>query len=945
MQQHLLRHHQPKRCDSPHPFHPQANVAAATTTFKQERSSGDQVESSDTVHWYSSSTLVNRVQRAGVFTNSSTFVNCSLKDTPAAVMRASAGLGDCPTREQLAEFVAQHFERPGVEVRQCLPSDTPAFVRIPTANNGSPSMWAEGAGPGGSPTSGGRRSSFSALTFGTMKRSGRRSSVPVNNYRSTAARSSSHDQSSSAHEAARPEAAPTEAAHTEAARPDHALHPGGLLPGPAVTRAPTTYGRALSHHDSGAESAPLTHPPSGSSNAPSAPSPPPPSPTTKHSSPPSNPSTLHSQRGLAPLAPISTMMAQARSSSKSHPIARPVASPAHVSSSSPAPSSNAIPYHVLSSSCSWLRHLVDTLCRHAVEGIHPEESDYGRSSLIPAPNCWVTPLPLAADPATNLTYWDTHLMVTGLIAAGMHTTARGMVENLAGSVEQFGHVPFLNRMYALHRSHPPLLADMVMRVASSWPGISPALFASLTHCPSIGRSTCASAMSRQPSSPAPIPGSPSVKTHQPTTSSPTPAALADSDCCNWLGHIYAVLLKEHHFWTVNRAFNGTVNRQVPAPAVPQTSMVHRDAPAPPFLSTYGAELDTPRPEWHTEDVDLAERLEPHPAKRVRLYRQLGAMSESGWTLPSTEPSGERNAASMQWNPFATRASHYRWLPEDNPDDLSRINVTDMIPVDLNALLYGMEVDMALICRTLRGSRAGQTDAMFYEQQLNRMSRAANERRSSLHQVLFNHETNNSWHDWSTQEFRLAHTDKLLASSLTPLWCGAYDQRPDIVAQAVDRLAHLIDAGGPGMIETAGGLPEALDAKTGQVLDTNPSDSLLRPHVQLLIIEGLNRAAAHSPRAAQLSERITKGWMNRFWRLWRRLEMEREAVEQECDTSTSYHSDQRDSGQIDPLPDHVGKMSKSLLAAARSVNASHASLALHLICNFDSQMSLVPFFEE
>lgn len=94
------------------------------------------------------------------------------------------------------------------------------------------------------------------------------------------------------------------------------------------------------------------------------------------------------------------------------------------------------------------------------------------------------------------------------------------------------------------------------------------------------------------------------------------------------------LLREYAFWT-------TGERVVPVGAA--------------SASRYFDELDTPRPESFAEDVHLA-----GGARRGELFRNLRAGAESGWDFSS------------------------RWCAD--PMDLATIETTEVIPVDLNALL-------------------------------------------------------------------------------------------------------------------------------------------------------------------------------------------------------------------------------------------------------------------
>jgi len=80
-----------------------------------------------------------------------------------------------------------------------------------------------------------------------------------------------------------------------------------------------------------------------------------------------------------------------------------------------------------------------------------------------------------------------------------------------------------------------------------------------------------------------------------------------------------------------------------------------------LLNRYWDENDTPRPESYREDVELA-----HQSKQNAevLYRHLRAGAESGWDYSS------------------------RWFADERSFDT--IHTTDIVPVDLNCLLYHLE---------------------------------------------------------------------------------------------------------------------------------------------------------------------------------------------------------------------------------------------------------------
>ncbi|HSP41197.1 MAG TPA: alpha,alpha-trehalase TreA [Gillisia sp.] len=93
-------------------------------------------------------------------------------------------------------------------------------------------------------------------------------------------------------------------------------------------------------------------------------------------------------------------------------------------------------------------------------------------------------------------------------------------------------------------------------------------------------------------------------------------------------------------------------------------------PGGEILNRYWDAKETPRPESYREDVETANEAVLAAPERTReeVYRNLRAAAESGWDFSS------------------------RWLTkeEDNSFKLSTIHTTDILPVDLNSLLYHLE---------------------------------------------------------------------------------------------------------------------------------------------------------------------------------------------------------------------------------------------------------------
>lgn len=198
-------------------------------------------------------------------------------------------------------------------------------------------------------------------------------------------------------------------------------------------------------------------------------------------------------------------------------------------------------------------------------------------------------------------YWDSYFTMLGLQTSGRHDLVADMVENFAGLIDRYGHIPNGSRSYYLSRSQPPFFAAMV-ELQAGHDGVS----ALIRRLPQLER--------------------------------------------------------EYEFW-MDGAKNlaaGTAHRRVVRLA--DGSLLNR----------YWDDLAIPRDEAYLEDIETA-RNSTRPAAEV--YRDLRAAAESGWDFSS------------------------RWLSDEST--LGSIRTTDIVPVDLNSLLYKLEITIARGCEAAR----------------------------------------------------------------------------------------------------------------------------------------------------------------------------------------------------------------------------------------------------
>src|SRR5882724_6260062 len=180
---------------------------------------------------------------------------------------------------------------------------------------------------------------------------------------------------------------------------------------------------------------------------------------------------------------------------------------------------------------------------------------------------------------------------------------------------------------------------------------------------------------------------------------------------------------EHAFWMdgASRLAPGTAYRRV---------VRLRDGA---MLNRYFDDLPEPRPESYREDYTLAQTVPA--AQRTALYRNLRASAESGWDFSS------------------------RWMRD--PKDLRTLETTDLVPVDLNSLLYHAEQTIAALRR--RRGRAGDVEAAT------RFADAAANRRRALLAAAYDSERG-FFYDvrWRTGE---RVTDRPTLAAAAPLYFG------------------------------------------------------------------------------------------------------------------------------------------------------------------------------
>ena len=148
-----------------------------------------------------------------------------------------------------------------------------------------------------------------------------------------------------------------------------------------------------------------------------------------------------------------------------------------------------------------------------------------------------------------------------------------------------------------------------------------------------------------------------------------------------------------------------------------------------LLNRYWDARDTPRDESWAEDVATAREATNRPAAEV--YRDLRSGAESGWDFSS------------------------RWF--DDPQDLATLHTTEIVPVDLNSLLWTLERTIAAHCRALAERACVRS-----------FDRKAGERKRAMNRYLWS-ASERRFGDWDRRTGRL--TTSVSAANLYPLFTG------------------------------------------------------------------------------------------------------------------------------------------------------------------------------
>ncbi|XP_045822741.1 probable trehalase isoform X2 [Trifolium pratense] len=279
------------------------------------------------------------------------------------------------------------------------------------------------------------------------------------------------------------------------------------------------------------------------------------------------------------------------------------------------------------------------------------------------------------------------------------------------------------------------------------------------------------------------------------------------------------LLKEHEFW------NSDIHKVTVSDAQGCTHTLNR----------YYARWNKPRPESSIMDKASASKF-TSVSEKQQFYRELASAAESGWD-------------------FSTR-----WMR--HPPNFTTLSTTSVIPVDLNAFILGMELNIAFFANV-----TGDHSIAKHFQQISDV------RKEAINSVFWNANMKqwlDSWlsnnthevHNWDT----LHQNQNVFASNFVPLWMKPFYSDASLVGNVLKSLKT------SGLLRAAGIATSLSDS--GQQWDFPNGWAPL----QHMLVEGLVKSGLEEARS--LAEEIAIRWITTNYIVYKKTDVMHEKFDVE-----------------------------------------------------------------
>ena len=264
---------------------------------------------------------------------------------------------------------------------------------------------------------------------------------------------------------------------------------------------------------------------------------------------------------------------------------------------------------------------------------------------------------------------------------------------------------------------------------------------------------------------------------------------------------FEILEKEYEFWENHRSVTRNVSGTLHGFAV------------------YKANMTTPRPESYWHDYEVGETL-GDKEEQSQFYQAVASAAESGWDFSS------------------------RWFNQSGAGNgqFESIHTTEIIPVDLNSILYKNALSLAKFSE-LTGDQSKAKEYLDL----------ANRRRRAIEALLWD-ESSGVWGDYDMKT--QTRTQAFYASIVVPLWAGIAREnltREELVFTNMRRT---------NVLDFPGGLPTSLK-ESGEQWDFPNA----WPPLQHMFIVALNMS--NSEKLQSEARKFAQSWVLSNWKGYER----------------------------------------------------------------------------
>lgn len=196
------------------------------------------------------------------------------------------------------------------------------------------------------------------------------------------------------------------------------------------------------------------------------------------------------------------------------------------------------------------------------------------------------------------------------------------------------------------------------------------------------------------------------------------------------------MISEYNFWMKGQSKLTKINNKVGRVVM---------MPDGEILNRYFDNKNTPRPESQLEDIETAGESNGESLDKV--YLDLRAGAESGWDFSS------------------------RWFSD--PQNIHTIETTDIVPIDLNCLLYDLELEIAKAYKIIKQTKLAR-----------RYEKAAEKRKQAMQKYFWDDQTE-FFYDYNLRKNGL-NNSKTLAACFMLYSRVATAEQAELVAETLNK---------------------------------------------------------------------------------------------------------------------------------------------------------------